>query len=171
MRSPDSSIPAEEHLFRSASPADLRDGTALLPEWLSLPSVSCNRSAYSEPGSVLTKERPNDTYVAEITVGDIPGPIRSPDGATTYQWSAVDDPLGPCDRGGPNDAHAEIRLLRNGTYDPKRKPNSPAFKLKVRDALVTKFRLIQIQKITEAEKDPPNAGTLAEAPAAAPTGT
>jgi hypothetical protein len=111
------------------------DGDRLLPESISLPSVSCNRSAYAAPESVLVAERPGDTCIAQIAVRDLPGSERSP-GGVVYDWIAADDPLPE------NPAHAEVRLRRDEVYDSGHVPSSKAFRLLLKQRLAERFRVI-----------------------------
>lgn len=135
MRSPDAEIPGDEQLFRSVSPTDLTDGACLLAQAIDLMATSCDRESYATADAVLQPNRPQDTRVVSVLAGDMPPPVMSGDGAAQYQWIAADNPVSG------NDAHAEVRAHRDGNY-PANKPSSRAVKLKLREELASRFRVI-----------------------------
>lgn len=134
-RQADGSIPDDEDLLRTSSPASLRVGGILLPEAIDLPATSCDRSSLRSAEEAFNPGRPDETCVAAIPPKDLPGELVSP-GGVVYAWLAADDPIAE------NDAHAEIRLLRGGRYDAGHKPASKAFRDKLRDALSSRFRVV-----------------------------
>lgn len=110
MRPADDAIPDDERLYRSFAPADRAgDGEHLFPDAIDLPSTSCNRARYALPESVRVPGRPEDTGIAWVCAGDLPPASRSP-GGVAYGWRADDVPLDD------NDAHAEVRVRRDGVY-------------------------------------------------------
>lgn len=136
MRAAEGAIPANERLYRSANPANLVDGDRLLAAGVDLPSTSCNRERYSAPESVFVTRRPLDVVVVVMRAGDLPAPQVSPAGIT-YAWRADDVPLEE------NDAHAEVRLLRDGVYSPGHRPASKAMRDALSAALADKFRALR----------------------------
>lgn len=136
MRLPDPDVPPDERLYRSFAPARrARDAEHLLPEAVDLPSTSCNRARYAQPESVLVSARPLDTGIAWVCGGDLPPTSRSP-GGVLYGWRVDDVPLDD------NDAHAEVRLLRDGAYVPGHRPASKLYQLRLREELALRFRVI-----------------------------
>ncbi|MDP3212499.1 MAG: hypothetical protein Q8S73_00235 [Deltaproteobacteria bacterium] len=136
MRPPDAAIPPDERLYRSVAPLGLAsDGEHLLPQAVQLPSTSCNRERYADPESVLVAERPADTGVAAVCGRDLPPASQSP-GGVTYGWRADDVPLDE------NDAHAEVRLLRDGQYVEGHRPASKLFQHQLREQLALRFRIV-----------------------------
>jgi len=137
VRPVDDAIPDDEWLYRSFAPVDITgDGEHLLPDAIDLPSTSCNRARYALPESVRVPGRPEDTGIAWVCAGDLPPASRSP-GNVTYDWSADDVPLDD------NDAHAEVRVLRDGVCVPGHRPASKAYQRQLRTELALRFRVLR----------------------------
>lgn len=136
VRLPDDTLPPSELLYRSISPKEWIDGDAVLDAAIDLPATSFNRSSYSRPEDVLIAERPDDTGIAELRVGDLPPPMMAP-GGEMWEYLAADDPTDK------NPAHAEVRVKTVGQPYQMKKPGSKAFKRLLREALAGRMRVIQ----------------------------
>jgi hypothetical protein len=136
VRSTDEPIPAQEELYRSIEPGHL-DGERVLEGGVDMPACSFNRQKYSQPSQVLSPKRPWETSIAMLVASNLPGPIAR-DNAVPYLFVVADD---PCPSQDPeNEAHAEVRIAREGTdYDPKHKPPSRV-KKQAREALADRMR-------------------------------
>lgn len=136
MVEPEQDFTPEEQLYRRIRKGDISPENEILPTAIDYPGCSCDRQKYrNDPRDVLIK---GFSFVGSITVQDIPNQIVHSDNPETivelYPWYCPT---------ADNTAHSEIRLRRKGKeYSDRYKPSSKAFKLQIRNEIVSKMRLV-----------------------------
>jgi hypothetical protein len=135
-RSPETTIPADEALYRSVE-KDHVDEHGVLAAAVEMPACSFNRSKYSNPEDVIVSSRPKENGVLEITPRELPPPVPRASGEP-YEFFAADDPIDG------NDAHCEVRIRRTGIeYKANHKPNRDIL-LKARAELAKRMRVHRV---------------------------
>ena len=134
MPRPVETIPETERLCRGVRP-EWVEGEKALPDAVDLQGMSVNRDKYNpDPAAAMLSSR-GRTGVAYVTVGRLPGPIRTPTGVT-LQFRADDAPEED------NSAHAEIRPYRvEGGWDPKYRIN-PVNRQVLKQELADRMELV-----------------------------
>lgn len=125
----------EERLFRRLRADWVEDGR-VQPDAIELPKTSTDRELFaSDPRATLERGTRFETGVAAIRFGDVPDEFRYEASPVVYECVVVH-----CPEGG-NAAHSEIRIRPVGEVEP-RKPNSAAFKARIRDELASRMRVV-----------------------------
>lgn len=133
VRALDEPIPPEEPLYRSVSVEHVF-GPDILDSAVDLPRCSFNRGKYSLPEDVVTARRAKENGIVVIHGAHLPGKVPRETGEP-YEFVTQDDPIDG------NDAHAEVRLCRQGhPFNNNHKPNK-AILAKAKDQLARNLRL------------------------------
>lgn len=132
-RAPDSTIPADEALYRSVA-KDHVDEHGVLAAAVEMPACSFNRSKHSKPDDIIVSSRPTENGILEITPSELPPPVPRASGEP-YEFLAEDDPIEE------NEAHCEVRIHRTNTpYTRSHRPKKDII-MKARAELAKRMRV------------------------------
>lgn len=132
-----------ERLFRSIKPGWI-DADGITTDAIDLAGSSCNRESIApDPAAVIDAlNRPQANGVASITAGDAHGIVQRPDGEPWEFYPAH------CPEHG-NDAHAEIRVHRNGSPNATDKIGSSAQRLQVKTAIAKRMAVLIVPTVID----------------------
>ncbi|MBI2298114.1 MAG: hypothetical protein HYU66_04035 [Armatimonadetes bacterium] len=138
-----------EELYRGVEARSIgRDG-ALTSLAVTVAGTSFDRATHQPGGPRDTLARkPNYVDVAAALCGQVRAlratAIPDTQQAVTYRWTMIDDPLGPEDENGPNDAHCQAVCHPEGAQPEPEATIPPGVAKRARTGLVTAMRLLHL---------------------------